>query len=192
MKKEDQRIKVTKMLIRKALSKLLKEKSFEKISIKELCDLASINRGTFYSHYKDLNDLQNQIYKEFLVSFKGSFDASFKNPNTSTLTTESLIASILTYIKEYKDICIIMLHGNNNRVFLASLNEIGKSIVESVYPKLFEIANQNDLDVFYSFVSGGAIKLILEWLDRNCDMDVNELSIKLNLLIKSTINYFNK
>lgn len=190
MRKEDQRIKVTKLLIKEALSKLLKEKSFDKISIKELCDLADINRGTFYTHYKDLDDLQAKIYNEFLESFQSTFIPSIKNANTNTLTTEEMIYSILSFIKTNKDICVIMLHGDKHFTFLESLNDIGKNIVESVYPTLFHVSAPKDLDIFYSYVSGGAIKIILEWIERDCDIDVNELSSKLNLLIKSTINYF--
>lgn len=190
MRKEDQRIKVTKLLIKEALSKLLKEKSFDKISIKELCDLANINRGTFYTHYKDLDDLQAKIYNEFLESFQSTFIPSIKNANTNTLTTEEMIYSILSFIKTNKDICVIMLHGDKHFTFLESLNDIGKNIVESVYPTLFHVSASKDLDIFYSYVSGGAIKIILEWIERDCDIDVNELSSKLNLLIKSTINYF--
>lgn len=190
MKKEDQRIKVTKLLIKESLSKLLKEKSFDKISIKELCDLADINRGTFYTHYKDLNDLQTKIYNEFIESFQSTFIPSLQKANTNTLTTEEMISSILSFIKENKDMCIILLHSDKHFSFLENLSEIGKNIVDSIYPTLFNVVTSKDLDIFYSYVSGGSIKIILEWVEHDCDVEIKELSIKLNLLIKSTINYF--
>ena len=43
----DHRTRVTKMLIRKALMELLSKKPIQSISIKELCETAAINRGTF-------------------------------------------------------------------------------------------------------------------------------------------------
>ena len=47
MKTTDHRTRVTKMLIRKAFTDLLKQKPIQSISIKELCESAGINRGTF-------------------------------------------------------------------------------------------------------------------------------------------------
>lgn len=56
-KGKDYRTRVTKMLIRKAFTDMLKEKPIQSITIKELCETAGINRGTFYSHYSDIYDL---------------------------------------------------------------------------------------------------------------------------------------
>ena len=55
--KEDLRVKKTKSALRKAFSNLLKTKSFNKITIMEICETAMVNRVTFYSHYKDKQSL---------------------------------------------------------------------------------------------------------------------------------------
>jgi AcrR family transcriptional regulator len=55
--KEDLRVKKTKSALRKAFSNLLKTKSFDKITIMEICETAMVNRVTFYSHYKDKQSL---------------------------------------------------------------------------------------------------------------------------------------
>lgn len=51
MKQENQRVKLTKRLIREALVELLKTKHLRQISVRELCEHAGINRSTFYKHY---------------------------------------------------------------------------------------------------------------------------------------------
>lgn len=60
----DHRVRVTKTLIRKAFTELLTKKPIQSISIKELCELAGINRGTFYAHYQDIYDLRQKIEDE--------------------------------------------------------------------------------------------------------------------------------
>lgn len=190
MKKEDQRIKVTKILIKEALSKLLQEKGFDKISIKELCELAGINRGTFYSHYKDLNELQNKIYDEFIDSFQNAFLPSLNNANVSTLTSEEMIFSILTFLEQNKDLCIIMLHSTKRDQFIGQLAEIGKNIVTVIYPKVLKIENMGDIELFYHFVSGGSIEILIQWISQGCDTKSNILATKLNKLIKSALSYF--
>lgn len=190
MKKEDQRIKVTKILIKEALSKLLQEKGFDKISIKELCELAGINRGTFYSHYKDLNELQNKIYDEFLDSFQNAFLPNLNNANKATLTSEEMILSILSFLEQNKDLCIIMLHSQKRDEFINQLAEIGKNIVTAIYPKVLKIENMIDIELFYHFVSGGSIEILIQWISQGCEAKANILASKLNKLIKSALSYF--
>ena len=52
-KKDDRRVKYSKMVIKDSFIQLLKEKPITKITIKEICALADINRATFYAHYTD-------------------------------------------------------------------------------------------------------------------------------------------
>ena len=58
--KEDRRVRRTKERLRQALTQLLLEKDIHDITVRELTDLADVNRGTFYTHYKDIYDLLEQ------------------------------------------------------------------------------------------------------------------------------------
>ena len=49
----DRRVKYTKMVLRNALIKLLETKPISRITIKEICEEADINRTTYYAHYTD-------------------------------------------------------------------------------------------------------------------------------------------
>ncbi len=53
----DRRKRKTKALLRQTLTRLLLEKDLKDITISELTELADINRGTFYLHYRDIYDL---------------------------------------------------------------------------------------------------------------------------------------
>lgn len=69
----DKRILKTKKCLKDSLIELTKEKSFEKITVKEICDRANTGRGTFYTYYNDKLDLlqdcfvdtQNTIMERF-------------------------------------------------------------------------------------------------------------------------------
>jgi AcrR family transcriptional regulator len=49
----DPRVKRTHLLLRQALEELLKKKEFDKISVQDITDAATLNRATFYDHYPD-------------------------------------------------------------------------------------------------------------------------------------------
>ena len=55
----DLRIERTRKCIKDAFIELRKSKPIEKITVKELAALASINKATFYSHYNDIYDLSD-------------------------------------------------------------------------------------------------------------------------------------
>jgi AcrR family transcriptional regulator len=49
----DPRIRRTRLLLQDALGKLLMEKEFDKISVQDIAEAATVNRATFYDHYRD-------------------------------------------------------------------------------------------------------------------------------------------
>ena len=57
LKKEDRRVRRTKKLLTQALTELLQKKQVNEITVKELTDLADMNRGTFYMYYRDIFDM---------------------------------------------------------------------------------------------------------------------------------------
>ena len=60
-RKEDRRTKYTRQVIKDTFLKLLEKKAYPKITVTEICKLAEINRGTFYLHYYDMDDVLDDI-----------------------------------------------------------------------------------------------------------------------------------
>ena len=56
--------KFTKRAIMLSLLKLLKQKSVDKVTVKDICDECEINRNTFYYYFKDIYDVLNNIFME--------------------------------------------------------------------------------------------------------------------------------
>lgn len=80
MARNDQRTRLTRMLIRQAFTGLLREKPVQSISVKELCDRADLNRGTFYAHYTDIYDLLHQIEDEMMQDFQAALKPLLDSP----------------------------------------------------------------------------------------------------------------
>jgi AcrR family transcriptional regulator len=56
-KKQDQRVRRTRDRLGDALVELLVEKPFDDITVQNVLDRAGVSRSTFYTHYRDKNDL---------------------------------------------------------------------------------------------------------------------------------------
>ncbi|WP_225423861.1 TetR/AcrR family transcriptional regulator [Companilactobacillus zhongbaensis] len=66
--RNNRRAKYTQQIIKEAVLSLLQEKPVEAITVTEVCELADINRTTFYRYYKDIPDCEEQIETEFIDS----------------------------------------------------------------------------------------------------------------------------
>ena len=64
-KRDDRRTQYSKRVIKESLFELMQEKPINKITVKELCERADVNRSTFYAYYTDIYDLDRKIIKEF-------------------------------------------------------------------------------------------------------------------------------
>ena len=69
----DIRIEKTKQSIINAFIELRSRKELERITIKELCQKAQINKSTFYSHYRDIYDLSDKLETEIVASIMENF-----------------------------------------------------------------------------------------------------------------------
>ena len=67
--RQDRRIRKTRSALRRCLSALLLKKPVKDISVRELTELADINRGTFYLHYHDVFDLLQNLEEEMFLKY---------------------------------------------------------------------------------------------------------------------------
>lgn len=93
--KSDARVRYTRSAIRRAFLRLLQEKPLAKVTVKDVCLQAEINRATFYSHYHDIYDLLEQIEQEMLEHLTAELNSLGPGELEGSLTR------MLYQIKEY-------------------------------------------------------------------------------------------
>ena len=76
-KKQDRRTRYTRQTIKDTFLELLKQKSFTKITVTEICKNAEINRGTFYLHYYDIYDVLSDIFNDMTQDMLTTVDHLF-------------------------------------------------------------------------------------------------------------------
>ena len=79
MNKSESKYFNTAIRFDKALLSLLEKKSFEYITISEICDRAGVNRSTFYLHYENVNDLLKESIQYVVDDFCSSFPSTSIN-----------------------------------------------------------------------------------------------------------------
>lgn len=159
---KDRRIRKTKDVLKKSLISLMKEKSINSITVKELCEKADINRGTFYLHYKDVFHMLSEIEKELFEGFQDMILSYEISPDK--IETKPILKDIFTFIAKNSDFCIVILCERGDMAFMKKIVSV---IYEKGYSDWSNILKKNDKDLFdkyYSFILYGAIGLIDYWL----------------------------
>lgn len=161
-KKNDRRVKYTKMVLKDSFITLLEKKDISRISIKELCENADINRATFYAHYNDQYDFMNQIQNELLFNIEGHLSAFIQNDLPATLA--DMVEQIFEYVKENARICKLLLseRGDLNfqkRVFMLVYEKIINNIAKD------GTISKEDAEYIHAFTLTGCIGIIQKWLN---------------------------
>src|SRR5690349_6475819 len=108
-KKVDRRIRRTKQLLKDALISLMNEKEFATISITDIINRSELNRSTFYSHYREKEELLTCIVDELIEEmFKKMQEPSHQKltavndpdcPSYATIQLFSYVAENAVYFK---------------------------------------------------------------------------------------------
>lgn len=171
----DHRVRVTKMLIRKAFTELLNQKPIQCISIKELCERAGINRGTFYAHYTDIYDLLHQIEDEMLVDFQAAIAPLLADADQEN-GLAGICYGIFQCLKDNSDLCIVTLGDYGDKAFVQKLLNIGRDICLKSYLQYFKTVTPKQIEYYYAFVSDGCLGLLRRWLEDGMTMPTEEVA----------------
>lgn len=164
-----------------ALISLIDEKAFELITVKEICEVAGVNRSTFYLHYDNTNDLLKEtveaVYKDFFRRFSAE---ESKEVNIVDKTDEELFLVTPKYLMPYLEFV-----EDNRKLFLIMYEKNEIMGAEKTYEKWFkEIfgpiltrfgVSEEEQPFIMIFYLKGIIGVINEWIARDCAESKEEL-----------------
>lgn len=130
----DLRIEKTKRNIINAFLQLRSKKPLEKITVKELSQLAEINKATFYLHYHDIYDLSETLEAEAVQSTLHSIEHA-----------DMIFSNIELFVQELSEAFIsneqlirILFEGNRSIRFVNIFEEELKKLIAIVNPDYFK------------------------------------------------------
>lgn len=127
----DLRTERTKRSIANAFLELRKQKSIEKITVKELSELAYINKATFYTHYHDIYDLSDQLEDAFMDSVINEL------PHPESIITDPALATkeLADMLIQKIDITNILFSGSRQNLLSEKIYVALMKYISSKYPE---------------------------------------------------------
>ena len=162
MPTEDRRVRKTKKAMTKALAQLLLEKPLASISVREIAELADINRGTFYLHYHDVYDMVEKLQNEIFDQFNEIVDRY--EPRDGTDELFPLLVAQFQFLSENAELAKALIGKNGDAAFVDKLKVIIREKCFVNVKKILKIKNECEFDYFYHFIVSGCIGICSAWL----------------------------
>ena len=147
--------------IEKTFLQLIQKKNIEEISVSTICEIAGLNRSTFYSNYIDIYDLAEKVKQQMEVEF-----AQFQLSNNAK-QDENGYLNMFRYIKD-------------NQIFFKTyfkLESISMNLPTEYHIELAEkYYNNKFIDYHIEFFRAGLNAIIKKWLNNGCKESPEEIN----------------
>ena len=155
---ENQRVRLSKQLLKDSLIRLLNEKSIHTISVREICENAQINRTTFYKYYGSQYDLLEYIENEFLTNIDGYLGPS------SNENYHNRLQKVLAYVMDNIELCRLLFNNNVDTEFpgrLISLPRIQQMLSQQLTGK----HSEDEVKYISCFIVNGGFGIMRQWIN---------------------------
>jgi len=167
----DRRVERTRQLLQNALSELIMEKGYEKVTVQDVIDRANVGRSTFYAHFESLDQLLLSGFEPLRAEFEDFLSGqsiTYETPWALSLVLFQQIQKrqggyiTLTHLQKY-------LYGYLLNHLKAALSKRNKNIP----PELLA-----------HYVASSFIALMTWWIDNNYPLSAEKMNEILRQLVE--------
>lgn len=174
MQKESRRVKMTKMLLNESFLKFLAEKPLPRITIKEICEDADVNRSTYYAHFTDPYDQLKKLEADIMVDITIYVDSIITDGLHDDKKQRQIIKGILEYIKSKKYVFQVLLGSNGDANFQRNmLTFFGERIFEKEHTETIKAVKKA---YQYIYAGTGSFGLIFYWIMDDDAVDIETMA----------------
>jgi len=164
----DRRVRKTKQQIRRAFVELVEEIGLNSITVSNLAEQADINRGTFYLHYENIEDLVDNLQVDIVESLRditNPLDPYSIIHNRNELTP--LLVRVTKAVANHSDVIKALVSAQGAPSFRVTWEQI---ISNLVLEKFYEVDKSERSDALSEnylaiLISSIYIGVILEWME---------------------------
>jgi AcrR family transcriptional regulator len=174
----DRRVSRTRVLLHNALLSLLSEKSYETITVEEICERANVGRSTFYAHYTGKDDLKRSGIDDHLRKLLAEHQReSLKRSGEPSDDGFGFSLAMFEHARDHRDLYRALAGGRGGAIALGTIRQV---LSDAVREELRSAASRahwhgRQLDVAVQFVVGGYMAVLTWWLDRGAKLPPDEV-----------------
>lgn len=156
-----------------SLLKLLETKSFNEITIKDICKEADLSRQTFYKIFDSKEEIIKYHFKVLFNEFENDCH------NFENMTLNNLTFQFFTFFKKHADFIQIL---TQNKMSYVLENEFEHYLPEiSIFNSINEEEKYPDYTI--SFIAGALCQILMHWYEKDMDLSVEEIAAVTSITI---------
>lgn len=164
----------TQNLLKNGLAELMLTKPVQNITVKELTDYVNLNRGTFYLHYRDIQDLLENMENDMLDEFI-EINNSYKREELNGKPFP-LIYELYKFLGKNADFIKLVFLTNQEINFKNRLKDIIRERCIHDWDLIFAHTDPELSDIYSSYVLSGCIGIIENWVLNDMHQTPEELA----------------
>ena len=183
---EDLRVVKTIEGIKEAFEELICEKDYEKITVKELCDRARINKKTFYHYYETLDALLAEMQLEMSAGYIERVKDYDLPEELDKVNREFFIFAKEQGLAFEKITCSGSYHSIRDEM-VESVNDAGWSKSKK-YQKLSDYEKK----LLMGFINSSVLTAYRHWVEDGKKMKLEDVIEMTNRIVLGGVNSFFK
>jgi AcrR family transcriptional regulator len=163
-KKTDRRMLRTQKALREALTRLLRRKDYDDITIQDILDEADVGRSTFYSHCSGKDELLRLSLRMLRTEIAGTQRTAREDLGGQAEQPFAFCLPLLLHMTDHRDLYPPLARGCGRELFIG---EIRQMVFELAKAELASIPKSDRIphEVTLQFIVGTFMTLIIWWLD---------------------------
>ena len=177
-KKENRRVRYTRLALRESLLAQLEDRPLNKISVSRVCEMADVNRSTFYLYYKDVYDLMDKIEDELFEELE-----AIVSKTRGLLPDTDLLRRIYEIIYKNRDLARVVFGKYGDKEFMKKVSNLYRDQAMKDWKKLFAHVDETTLAYLYTFSTYTNISVIERWISTDFHETPEQLAQLTNRLL---------
>lgn len=178
---QDARVRYTKMIIQVNFVALLKKKPLNKVTVKELCEMAQINRATFYRYYVDVYDLMEQLEAEILKELDEMMTQAAESNVSKTLR------AILEKLQANSELYTTLFSANGDPGFPLKIFKTCYSEAENFIRSRGTKLSKEQQTWLYVYMAQGISGVISCWITKGMHEPPQQVADFIERLVENTL-----
>lgn len=189
--KADRRVRRTQELLRSALVSLIQEKGYDRITIQDILDRADVGRSTFYSHYRDKDELLLAGFEDIRLALARERDAAETGMGGKVEFLQPVLV-VFQHVERHRHLWHSMSQKGGADIVVRILRRGVTDLVREHFRSHFPDAegNQAQLEAAMQFVIGACMGLLIWWLDDEASYSAEEMHAMFQQLTTGGVNRF--
>lgn len=171
--RNNQRAKDTRERIIRAVFEdiVLEKKPISRITVRDVCDKARINRSTFYAHFLDVYDVMEKVEATMAKGLTERFLAALDEGNGLS----ACFLSLFEYVREYQGFYRVYFDTSNHPGVIGIAWDLLQDKLRGLSYQSLGYQSEEEMKYHGVFFIHGLTAMLRQWIDRDCQEEPRDL-----------------